>query len=68
MLSFRFYKFAITLFEQEFIYEWLIDSLLFFLFIILVRRVFAPENRERFRQGSLIPLEDDTDEEKRLFR
>jgi cbb3-type cytochrome oxidase subunit 3 len=42
----------------------LVDIVIVSLFILLSKRVFSPGNEARFIEESLIPLEDDTEEEK----
>lgn len=45
------------------LYSWLISTLLLSGFIVLIKQVYAPDNRARYQQESQIPLDDDTLEE-----
>lgn len=45
----------------------LMDVIILSLFTLLIKRVFSPENRERYRRESQIPLDDDTEDEKQRF-
>ncbi len=45
----------------------MLDFLLVVSFLMIVIRVFSPDMCSRYTEESLIPLEDDTDEEKQIF-
>lgn len=47
--------------------EYTITLLLAAAFLLIVLRVFSPDMSLRYTEESLIPLEDDTEEEKQIF-
>lgn len=47
--------------------EYTLTLLLAAAFLLIVLRVFSPDMSLRYREESLIPLEDDTEEEKQIF-
>lgn len=50
------------------LFLWLLDWIFLLGFILVINRVFSPLSRDKYREESFIPLDDDSPEEKALFQ
>lgn len=57
----------VSLFTPAVLFSWTLSLIILTGFIWLVRRILSVEKQDYYREESLIPLNDDSDEEKQLF-